>query len=188
MDLFKRYGAMLEGHFLLTSGLHSATYLEKFRLFEHPEVTAQLCQALAEAYRGTGVETVVGPVTGGIILAHETAKQLGVRCIFAEREVNTHGVPGMALRRGFQVRQGERLLIVEDILTTGRSIREVLEALKPFEPEIIGLGVVADRSGGRVTFGVPLYALTHLDIPTYSPEACPLCREGLPLVKPGSRT
>ncbi len=184
-QIFGAAGAMLEGHFLLTSGRHSGAYLEKFQVLQWPQYTERLCQALAEHFRLANVEVVVGPTTGGIILAYEVARQLGVRGIFVENDPDRPG--HRALRRGFQLRPGERVLIVDDILTAGTSIREVLEALAPFQPEIVGIGVLVDRSQGQADFGYPLHALLHLSIPSYVPADCPLCAVGQPLVKPGSR-
>ncbi len=188
-QIFREAGAVLEGHFLLTSGRHSAAYWEKFQVLQWPQHTERLCRALADHFRSANVEVVVGPTTGGIILAYEVARQLGVRGIFVENDPDRPG--HRALRRGFQVRAAERVLIVDDVLTAGTSIREVLEALAPFQPDIVGVGVLIDRSRGtsqgQADFGVPLHALLHLDIPSYAPADCPLCAEGRPLVKPGSR-
>jgi len=173
----------MEGHFLLTSGLHSPLYVEKFRLLERPEVTAQLGRALADRFRNEGVELVAGPAYGGILLAHETAKALGTKAIFTER------VEGrMVFRRGFAEHlPGQRVLVVEDIVTTGGSVREVLEAVQAGGGKVVGVGLLVDRSGGQVNLGVKTEALTTLHIPTYPPDECPLCRQGTPLVKPGSR-
>ncbi len=184
-QIFRASGAVLEGHFLLTSGRHSATYWEKFQVLQWPHYTERLCRALAEHFRPANIEVVIGPTTGGIILAYEVARQLGVRGIFVESDPNSPGQ--RALRRGFQVRPGERALIVDDVLTAGTSIREVLAALEPFQPEIVGIGVLIDRSQGQADFHLPLHALLHLSIPTYAPGDCPLCAQGTPLVKPGSR-
>ena len=184
-QIFRDAGAVLEGHFLLTSGRHSPAYWEKFQVLQWPQHTELLCRALADHYRPANVEVVVGPTTGGIILAYEVARQLGVRGIFVENDPERPG--HRALRRGFQVRPGERVLIVDDVLTAGTSIREVLEALAPFQPDIVGIGVLIDRSQGQADFGVPLHALLHLSIPSYAPADCPLCAGGKPLVKPGSR-
>lgn len=183
-QIFRAAGAVLEGHFLLTSGRHSPAYWEKFQVLQWPQHTELLCRALADHYRSANVEVVVGPTTGGILLAYEVARQLGVRGIFVENDPERPG--HRALRRGFQVRQAERVLIVDDVLTAGTSIREVLEALAPFQPAIVGIGVLIDRSQGQ-DFGMPLHALLHLSIPSYAPADCPLCAEGQPLVKPGSR-
>ncbi|HEU5368518.1 MAG TPA: orotate phosphoribosyltransferase [Ktedonobacterales bacterium] len=184
-QIFRDAGAVLEGHFLLTSGRHSAAYWEKFQVLQWPQQTERLCRALADHYRPANVEVVVGPTTGGIILAYEVARQLGVRGLFVENDPDRPG--HRALRRGFQVRRGERVLIVDDVLTAGTSIREVLEALEPFQPNIVGIGMLIDRSNGQADFGAPLHALLHLAVPSYAPAECPLCAEGQPLVKPGSR-
>jgi orotate phosphoribosyltransferase len=184
-QIFRSSGAVLEGHFLLTSGRHSAAYWEKFQVLQWPQQTERLCRALADHYRPANVEVVVGPTTGGIILAYEVARQLGVRGLFVENDPDRPG--HRALRRGFQIRPGERVLIVDDVLTAGTSIREVLAALAPFQPDMVGIGVLIDRSAGQADFGVPLHALLHLSVPSYAPADCPLCAEGQPLVKPGSR-
>lgn len=184
-QIFCASGAVLEGHFQLTSGRHSAAYWEKFQVLQWPQHTERLCRALAEHFRSAGVEVVVGPTTGGVILAYEVARQLGVRGVFVENDPNRPG--HRALRRGFQVQPGERALIVDDVLTAGTSIREVLEALEPFQPNIIGIGLLIDRSQGQADFGIPFHALLRLSISTFAPDDCPLCAQGLPLVKPGSR-
>src|ERR1051326_1882529 len=184
-QIFRASGAVLEGHFLLTSGRHSPAYWEKFHVLQWPQQTERLCRALADHFRPANVEVVVGPTTGGIILAYEVARQLGVRGVFVENDPDRPGQ--RALRRGFQVHSGEHVLIVDDVLTAGTSIREVLAALTPFQPEIVGIGVLIDRSNGQADFGVPLHALLHLTVPSYAPADCPLCAEGQPLVKPGSR-
>ncbi|MDI3280647.1 MAG: orotate phosphoribosyltransferase [Bacillota bacterium] len=181
-EIFRRSGAYLEGHFLLTSGLHSPAYLEKFSVLQHPEHTTRLCGELARLFRGAGVETVVGPVTGGMLLAYEVARQLGVRFFFTERE---QGV--MALRRGFALRPQERVLVVEDVLTTGSSAREVVELCRRLGAEVVGVGVLVDRSGGRANLGVPYRALWTLQIAAWPPEECPLCRQKIPLTSRGSR-
>ncbi len=181
LNIFRRAGAFLEGHFLLTSGLHSPHYVEKFRVLEYPEFTSILCAQIAENFSGENVGVVVGPATGGIILAHETAKHLGVRAMFTER------VDGrMLLRRGFEIKPSDRVLLVEDIVTTGGSILEVIDVVRSTGAAIAGLGFLVDRSGGRVEFGLPARPLITLDVLAYQPDDCPLCREGTPAVKPGS--
>lgn len=180
--MLEEAGAVKEGHFLLTSGLHSGTYVEKFELLQRPEFAVPLCAEIARRFDGEGVETVVGPALGGVIIAFEVARLLGVRAIFAERE---EGV--MKLRRGFTLRAGERVLLVEDVATTGGSVREVISAIEPLSPVLVGVGLLVDRSGGRLDFGVRTEALCTLSIPTYEPEGCPLCAKGVPIVKPGSR-
>ena len=176
--------AVLEGHFLLTSGLHSPLYVEKFNVLQHPEYTEKLCKELAERFKNKGVQTVMGPMTGGILLAHEVGKALGTRAIFTEREKGK-----MTRRRGFCIKPGERVLIVEDIVTTGGSVQEVVDVVKAAGGEIVGVGLLVDRSGGKAEFGVPkedVQALLNLEVPTYEPETCPLCKEGVPMTERGS--
>jgi len=177
--LLKKAGALLEGHFQLSSGRHSALYIEKFRLLEHPPHTAALCRMIAGWARPLAPEAVAGPTTGGIIVSYEVARHLGLRSIFAEK--NEHGTPGRSFLRGFQIRPGERVLVVDDVLTTGGSIREVLDAVRSLGGEIAGVAVLVDRSGGKVDFGAPFFACLRLDLPSYAPDACPLCDKGLPL-------
>lgn len=181
-ELLIETNAIMEGHFLLTSGLHSQHYVEKFNVLQHPEYTEKLCQAMAEKFKDANIETVVGPVTGGILLAHETGKALGTRAIFTER-VNGK----MTFRRGFSLHPGERVLIVEDIVTTGGSVKEVIEVVKEHGGVPVAVSMLVDRSGGKVDFGdVPCTALLHLQVETYKPEECPLCQKGEPMTKRGS--
>ncbi|MBI2860861.1 MAG: orotate phosphoribosyltransferase [Chloroflexi bacterium] len=180
-QIFVRAGARLDGHFLLTSGLHSPVYWEKFRVLQFPEYTGQLCRLIAEHFRDQDVQVVAGPTTGGIILAFEVARQMGVRGIFAEREGE-----GRAFRRGLTLSPGERVLVVDDILTTGGSIREVLAAVAGRGGHAVGIGVLVDRSEGSVDFGVPLFSCYRSPSTAYRPDQCPLCAAGTPLVKPGS--
>ena len=180
-SLLKETKAILEGHFLLTSGLHSPLYVEKFNVLQHPEYTEKLCQEFANHFKDMGIETVIGPATGGIILSQVTARLLGVRSIFTERENGK-----MTLRRGFKVAPGEKVLIVEDIVTTGGSIKEVVDVVNEAKGDIVGIGLLVDRSGGKADFGVPqekVYPLLHLTVPTYKPEECPLCKEGAPITE-----
>ena len=181
-DMLVETGAILNGHFKLTSGLHSPHYVEKFNVLQQPAMTEKLCRAMAEHFKDAKIETVVGPVTGGIILAHETGKALGTRAIFTER------VEGkMTFRRGFSLHEGERVLIVEDIVTTGGSIREVIDVVKSFGAIPVAVAMLVDRSGGKATFGdVPAFALLHMNVETYTPEDCPLCKQNVPLTKRGS--
>ena len=181
-EIFEKCGAILKGHFLLTSGLHSPIYWEKFRVLEFPNYTQQLCQLISSHFRSCGVEAVAGPTTGGIILAFEVARQLGVRSIFAER-INENE---RAFRRGFSLKAGEGVLIVDDVLTTGKSIQEVISAVKKYGANIIGIGVLVDRSEEEIDFGVPLFSCHRSKTKTYTPKECPLCAAKIPLVKPGS--
>lgn len=178
--IFKEAGALLDGHFVLASGKHSARYLEKFRVFEHPRLTERLCAGIAERHRG--VDVVAGPTTGGILLAHEVARQLGARAAYAERE---EGRAGRSFRRGQSLRAGERVLVVDDILSTGGSIRETLDAARASGATVVAAAVLVDRSGG-IELGVPLTALWTTLIEAFGASACPLCARGVPVVKPGT--
>nr|BBH95806.1 orotate phosphoribosyltransferase [Thermogemmatispora argillosa] len=185
LALFERLGVVSKGHFLLTSGRHSDEYWEKFRLLEWPRVTERLCEEIAARYRSEGVEAVAGPTTGGALLAQEVARQLGTRCLVVEPAA----AGGRELRRGFTLRQGERVLVVDDVLTTGLSLQETLRALLAYGPTIVGIAVLLDRSGGLAVrqLPVPCQALLTVTAQTYEPGACPLCAQGVPLTKPGSR-
>ena len=181
-EIFQKSGAILRGHFLLASGLHSPVYWEKFQVLQFPNYTEQLCHMIATHFLKQGIQVVAGPTTGGIILAFEVARQLGVRGIFAEKE----GTSERAFRRGFTINPGERVLIADDILTTGNSIREVMAAVNRQGGIVVGIGVLVDRSEQRVDFGVPLFSCHRAITPTYTPQDCPLCAAQIPLVKPGS--
>ena len=181
-EIFQQSGAILKGHFLLTSGLHSPVYWEKFRVLQYPNYTEQLCRLITDHFRSEKIQVVAGPTTGGIILAFETARQLGVRGIFAEKETTEE----RAFRREFSIDSGERVLIVDDVLTTGSSIREVMAAVTKQGGIVVGIGVLVDRSEREVKFGVPFFSCHHSVTLTYPPQDCPLCAAQIPLVKPGS--
>ncbi len=181
-EIFQKAQALLKGHFLLSSGLHSDLYFEKFQVLQHPEYVEILCKKLASLFQGDNIEVVVGPTTGGVIIAYEVAKNLKTRSIFAESEGKRR-----VFKRGFGLKKGERVLIVDDILTTGKSVNEVIDLVKKNDGEIIGIGLLLDRSGGKVDFGYPLKPLAVTEVKNYPPEECPLCKKGQPLVKPGSR-
>ena len=181
--VFRESGALREGHFILASGRHSALYLEKFQVLQHPVETERLCAALASWARSLDVETVAGPTTGGIILAHEVARQLGARAVYAERREDRSG---RELRRGFTLDRGERVLVVDDIMTTGGSVQETIEAVRSAGGRVVGAAVLVDRSGGAASRDVPLQALWTLNIPSYAPSECPLCAKGLPVTHPGT--
>jgi orotate phosphoribosyltransferase len=181
-ELLVQHGAILEGHFLLTSGLHSGMYVEKFQVLQYPRATEKLCEGFAEMFKDEKIDVVIGPVTGGIILAHETAKHFGTRAIFSERDNGR-----MTLKRGFEIKPGERVLIVEDIVTTGGSVLEVIDVVKAWGGVVAGVAMLVDRSGGKVDFGFPAKALLTLNIKTHAPDECPLCKQGVPLTKRGSR-
>jgi orotate phosphoribosyltransferase len=180
-NIFEKSGAILKGHFLLTSGLHSPVYWEKFRVLQSPEYTEQLCRLIADHFRAQQVQVVAGPTTGGIIISHEVARLLGVRGIFAEKE----GLDDRAFRRGFGIGRGERVLIVDDIFTTGKSVRQVVNAVDQLGGHIVGIGILVDRSVQKMDFGVPVFSCLRAETITYQPADCPLCRAGQPLVKPG---
>jgi orotate phosphoribosyltransferase len=184
IERLRRIEALKEGHFLLSSGRHSAQYVEKFDLLRRPRETEAVCQDFAAAFRDQHVDVVVGPTMGGILLAFEVARQLGTEAAFAERRSDDG--PGREIRRGTSFRPGARILVVDDILTTGGSVRETLAALDGADVQVIAVAVLVDRSGGALDFGVPLRSLATLDIETWTPEDCPLCRQRLPLVKPGT--
>jgi orotate phosphoribosyltransferase len=176
--LLRQTGAVLEGHFLLASGRHSPLYVEKFRLLEQPQYTEELCRLIADHFRAHNVQMVAAPTTGGIILSYEVARQVGVRGIFAEKAEK-----GRQFGRGFRVAAGQRTLVVDDVLTTGGSIRDVLAAVRDAGGDPVGVGVLVDRSGGRVDFGVPFFACVALDLPTYQPSECPLCAANVDLIE-----
>jgi orotate phosphoribosyltransferase len=184
LKIFKDSGAYLEGHFLLTSGRHSSAYVEKFNMLQRPEYCTLLCQGMADKFRHLKPDVVVGPAIGGILLAYETARALGTRGIFLEREEGK-----LTLRRGFKIEPHEKVLVVEDIVTTGTSVFELLETLgkEKAEGRIVGVAYLVDRSGGKANFGVPQEPLMRLDLPNWSAEECPLCKQGVPLTKRGSR-
>ena len=180
--IFKQTGLMLEGHFLLTSGRHSNRYMQCAKLFQYPEYSEMICKDLADRFAGQKIDMVVGPAVGGIIMSYEMARQFKVPNIFAERE---HGA--MTLRRGFSIPEGAKVLVVEDVVTTGGSVREVMDIVAEAKAEVVGVCVVVDRSGGKIDFGVPFEAAYETEIQSYEPSQCPLCEQGLELVKPGSR-
>ena len=179
---FTRTGALLEGHFILTSGLHSPRYLQCALVLQYPTEAEAFGRALAQKFSGQRIETVAAPAIGGIVVGHEVARALGARAIFTERESGT-----MTLRRGFNVRAGECVLVVEDVITTGGSTRETIAAVRAAGARVVGAASIIDRSGGRADVGVPRVALATLDIPALAPAACPSCAKGVPAIKPGSR-
>ncbi len=182
IEIFTSSGALLTGHFRLTSGRHSDRYMQCALVLQYPPEAAKLCAALAAKFAGTRIDAVVGPALGGIVVAYEVGRALGVKAFFTERE---QGV--MTLRRGFTVNPGEKILVVEDVVTTGGSVREVIEVVRAKGGEVAGVGVLVDRSNGQVDFGVKTESILQMEIASYNPGECPLCKNGLPLVKPGSR-
>ncbi|MEA3454774.1 MAG: orotate phosphoribosyltransferase [Candidatus Caldatribacteriota bacterium] len=184
MKKFEEAGAIQKGHFKLTSGVHSDTYIQCAQIMQHPEFMHNLCSELGKKFRGDDIDVIVGPAIGGIIMAHVMARVLGpwVRAIFTERENGK-----MTLRRSFEIKEGEKVLVVEDVTTTGSSVREVIDIVKLRKGKVVGVGVLIDRSGGEVDFGIKTEKLLTVDIKTYLPEECPLCKKGIPVIKPGSR-
>jgi orotate phosphoribosyltransferase len=182
LDMFRRVGALLEGHFRLTSGLHSPGYLQCALVLQHP-TEAEICgAAIAERTRALRPEVVLSPALGGIVIGHEVARGLGVRALFAERQDGA-----LTLRRGFALSPGERVLVVEDVVTTGGSTRETIEVARAAGAEVVGAASIIDRSGGNQGLDVAYHSLATVAFPTYQPDACPLCAAGQPVVKPGSR-
>jgi orotate phosphoribosyltransferase len=184
LETLRDSGALKEGHFVLSSGRHSDQYIEKFDLLRQPKATSEVCRLIVERYWDQGIDVVVGPTTGGVILAFEVARQLGVSAAYAERSPNAE--TGREFRRGTTFPAGGRLLVVDDILTTGGSLRETLDAVAGYPVEVAGVAVLVDRSGGGVDLGVPYVALATMDIATWDASVCPLCRNGQPIVKPGT--
>ncbi len=184
LEVLKEAGVLLEGHFRLTSGRHSNKYLQCAKIFRNTKYSEELCAALAEQYNGEGVQVVIGPAMGAVQMAYEVSRALKCENFFTERDENGK----MQLRRGFAVEPGEKVLIVEDVVTTGGSVREVIELVRAAGGDIVGVGSIVDRTGGKIDFGVPFKAVISMDVESWEPENCPLCKEGkLEVVKPGSR-
>lgn len=183
LELFKKTGALLTGHFLLTSGLHSAQYFQCAKVLQYPNYAEELCREIGQHFKGQAVTAVIAPAIGGIVVAHEVARNLDGRALFSERKNSQ-----MTLRRGFEIREGEKVLVVEDVVTTGGSVREVIDLVKQLKGQPVGVGCLVDRSGGQVDFGLETFALIRLNIKVWPPDKCGLCKQQVPLVKPGSRT
>ena len=182
LSLFKESQALLTGHFLLTSGRHSDVYYEKFTLLKNPTICTQVCKSLAEHFRSSGAQTVVGPTTGGIIIAYDVARYLGVEALYAEL-----GDPGRVFKRGFSLDPGRKVLIVDDVLTTGKSVEEVISLVNAYKAEIVGIGLFLDRSGGKVSFPYSTHALATVSADSWEASACPLCAKNVPFTQRGSR-
>jgi len=184
-EIFLKADAFLEGHFLLSSGLHSPYYLQCAKVLQYPEYSEILCKELARRLKELDVEydLVIAPAIGGILVSYEVARHLKTKGIFAER------VDGkLTLRRGFTIEKGSKVIVVEDVVTTGKSTRETIEVVKENGGKVVAVGSLVDRSGGKVDFGVPFETLWRLEVPVFEPDSCPICKEGkIPLVKPGSR-
>lgn len=182
LNIFKKTNALLTGHFLLSSGLHSPNYLQCALLLADPKVAGKLCKLLAAKIKELNPTIVVAPALGGVLVSYEVARALKVKGVFTER------VDGnMCLRRGFSLSKEDKVLVVEDVITTGKSTNEVIDVVKSCGAQLVGVASIADRSGGKVNFSVPQYSLIKVDIPAYKGEDCPLCKQNIPVVKPGSR-
>jgi orotate phosphoribosyltransferase len=182
LDLFRRSGALLEGHFRLTSGLHSSGYLQCALVLQHPAHAEALGRAIADRTRSFRPTAVLSPALGGVVIGHEVGRALGVRALFAERQDGE-----LTLRRGFVIAENDRVLVVEDVLTTGGSTRETMQVARASGGQVVGAASIVNRSGGRAEFDVPFASLLDIDLPTYEPDKCPLCAQGLSVIKPGSR-
>ncbi|MCG8343217.1 MAG: orotate phosphoribosyltransferase [Chlorobiales bacterium] len=183
LDIFRSSGALLEGHFKLTSGLHSNTYFQCAKVLQYPEYLTEICKNIVSAFSGLDINTVISPAVGGIVVGTEVGRQLGVKTIFAERKDGK-----MVLRRGFALSPDEKVLVVEDVITTGGSVAEVIEVANRSGAGVLGVGSVVDRSNGTVKLAEKQFSLLTLEVKNYEPDNCPLCRENLPLDAPGSRT
>jgi orotate phosphoribosyltransferase len=182
LQIFRDNSALLEGHFVLSSGLHSDRYIQCALVLQHPKVAEQLCAELALKLRQVNPSVVAAPALGGVIVAHEVARALGTRALFTERQ---EGV--MTLRRGFSLSPDEPTLVVEDVITTGGSTRETMKCVEDAGGKVVGVGALIDRSGGKADLGVPKATLVTLKVQNYDPKDCPLCKSGIPAIKPGSR-
>ena len=176
-------GALLTGHFLLRSGLHSNRYFQAALVMQHTAAASQLCGVLADQFRGLAIETVISPAVGGIVVGQEVGRQLGVRAIFAEKDEASN----LLLRRGFSLRAGERVLVAEDVVTKGGRVQQTVDLVRACGAEVVGVAVVVDRSDGSLDFGAPLKSLLTLQLATYAADECPMCSQGLPIDKPGSK-
>lgn len=184
MEILKEAGVLLEGHFRLTSGRHSNRYLQCAKIFRNTKYSEELCAALAQQFQADGVDVVIGPAMGAVQMAYEVSRHLACENYFAERDEEGK----MTLRRGFAVTPGMKVLLVEDVVTTGGSVKEVLELVKAAGGEVVGVGSIVNRTNGSVDFGVPFKSVISVNVESWEPEDCPLCKEGkLPVVKPGSR-
>ncbi len=180
--ILKEAEVLLEGHFLLTSGRHSAKYLQCAKIFRNTKYAEPLCKELADKYKDEGVEIVIGPAMGAVQMAYEVSRHLNCENFFTEREDGK-----MTLRRGFTIKEGQKVLLVEDVVTTGGSIKEVLELVKGMGADVVGIGSIVDRTGGKIDFGVPFNAVLSMEVESYDRDNCPICQKDVPLVKPGSR-
>ncbi len=182
LDYFVKSGALLEGHFLLRSGLHSNRFFQAALVLQYPDIAEKLCAALAEKFAGVKIDTVLSPALGGLVVGQEVGRRLGTKAIFAEKEND-----GLVLRRGFKISKGEKILVAEDVVTKGGRVEQTVQLARSFGAEVVGIAVIVDRSAGDVKFDVPFKSLLKLHFDTFEPDKCPMCRNGIPAVKPGSK-
>jgi len=182
IEIFKQTNALLEGHFLLTSGLHSPNYFQCAKVLQYPGHAEKFCRIIAEHFEDQQIDCVISPAIGGIVVGQEVGRLLKKKAIFAERQDGK-----MTLRRGFEIKNGERVLAVEDVVTTGGSIKEVIDLVRQTGGTVVGAAFIVDRSAGKVAFDVPKFSVLPMEVITYTKELCPLCKTNIPLVKPGSR-
>jgi orotate phosphoribosyltransferase len=182
LKIFEESGALLNGHFLLTSGRHSDKYFQCAKVLQYPEYNNFICSIISNHFKNFDIDLVIAPAIGGIVVGQEVARQLNKRFIFAEREEKT-----LQLRRGFTIEAGEKCLVCEDVVTTGGSVFEIIDIVKQNKAIVSGVGFIVDRSNGKVNFGYPQKSTISLDVISYSKDECPLCKENIPLIKPGSR-
>lgn len=175
-------GALLNGHFQLRSGLHSNQFFQAALLLQYPDKAEKACCQLAKHFQGQQVDCVISPAVGGLIVGQELARALGVRAIFADKEDGN-----LVLKRGFSIRPGEKVVIAEDVVTRGGRVQQTLDLARGLGADVVGIGVIVDRSSGQAAFDVPMHSLIQLELATYEPDNCPLCRESVPLVRPGSK-
>jgi orotate phosphoribosyltransferase len=182
LEIFQQTNALLNGHFLLTSGRHSNQYFQCAQVLQYPQHNETICSLIADHFRSTDIDIVISPAIGGIVVGQEVARQLGKKSIFAEREDKV-----LTLRRGFMIEEGKKYIVCEDVVTTGGSVFEVIEIVKSGGGIVAGVGYIVDRSNNKVQFGVPQFSTLQLEVVSFSPEECPLCKQNIPVVKPGSR-
>ena len=182
LKIFYDTNALLNGHFLLTSGRHSNQYFQCAKVLQYPQHTTTICNKISDFFKDHKIDTVISPAIGGIVVGQEVARQLNKKFIFAERENKD-----LTLRRGFEISEGENILVCEDVVTTGGSVFEVIDIVKSHGANLVGVGMIVDRSNGKVDFGVPQVSTLQMEVVSYLPEECPMCKEGKPAVKPGSR-
>ena len=182
LSIFKKTDALLTGHFLLTSGRHSDRYFQCAKVLQYPEYAEKLCKIISDKFRNVEIDTVIAPAIGGLVVGQEVSRQLNKRFIFAEKEDKK-----LSLRRGFTLDENENVLVCEDVVTTGGSVFEVIDIVKNNKANVVGVGFIVDRSNGKVIFGYPQFSTLKLEVVSYQPDECPLCREDIELVKPGSR-